>query len=197
MSKFYPLTKQIFDLIFSLLLILLLFPILILISALIKVTSTGPIFFIQKRVGRKGRIFGIIKFRTMVQNSENIGTGLDSYDNDPRVTKIGRILRNSSMDELPQLFNILLGDMSFVGPRPPTTYHPYVYEEYPKEKKRRFLVKPGVTGWAQINGRNQLNWDQKIKHDLIYVDNADWLFDLKILFLTIGKVVRNEGGYDK
>ena len=189
--------KNVFDLTFSILLLLVFSPLILAISLVIKLTSSGPVFFKQKRIGKNGKYFSIIKFRTMIVNAENIGTGLDSYDDDPRVTRVGRILRNSSLDELPQLFNILSGNMSFVGPRPPTTYHPYMYEDYPRDKKQRFKIKPGITGWAQINGRNELNWDEKIKYDLEYLEKMNFIFDIKIILLTVVKVLKSEGSYDK
>ena len=189
--------KKLFDLTFSIFLTLVLLPIFLVISFLIKTSSSGPIFFVQQRIGKDGVHFGMIKFRTMVVNAEKQGTGLDSYDDDPRVTIIGRILRNSSLDEIPQLFNIIMGQMSFVGPRPPTTYHPYKYKDYPRDKINRFSVKPGVTGWAQINGRNNLSWDEKIAFDLEYIVKVSFLFDMKIILFTILKVISNDGGYDE
>lgn len=192
----YSYIKQILDFIFAIILLILLSPIMIITAVLIKIDSKGPIIFKQKRIGKNGKHFTIYKFRTMVENAEKMGTGLDSYENDFRVTKIGKILRNSSLDEFPQLFNILKGDMSFIGPRPPVTYHPYKYEDYPENIKRRFAVKPGVTGYAQINGRNELSWDEKFKYDLFYVDNISFILDFKILILTIFKVIKMEGSYD-
>jgi len=188
--------RRVLDIVFSLVLIILASPILILISLLIKLDSKGPILFKQRRVGLNGKDFDIYKFRTMIVGAEKIGTGLDSYEGDPRVTKLGNFLRASSLDELPQLINIFIGDMSFIGPRPPTTYHPYIYDEYPEEQKKRFAIKPGVTGWAQVNGRNALNWDQKIELDLEYIKNRSLFLDLKILYLTLVKVLKNEDNYD-
>jgi undecaprenyl phosphate N,N'-diacetylbacillosamine 1-phosphate transferase len=188
--------RRVLDIIFSIFIFILVLPVLILVITLIKVDSRGSVFFKQKRIGLGGCHFYIYKFRTMIVGAEKIGTGLDSYEDDPRVTKLGRFLRNSSIDELPQLFNILIGDMSFIGPRPPTSYHPYVYDKYPQEQKKRFKVKPGVTGWAQVNGRNELNWDQKINLDLYYIKNRALLLDMKILYLTAVKVLKNENNYD-
>ncbi|WP_299744249.1 sugar transferase [uncultured Rossellomorea sp.] len=192
----YKISKRIFDIILSLILLIIISPIMGITAIIVKLDSPGPILFKQKRVGKDGEDFTIFKFRTMVVNAEKIGTGLDSYANDTRVTKVGKVLRNSSLDELPQLFNILRGDMSFVGPRPPVTYHPYKYNDYPPSAKRRFEVKPGVTGYAQINGRNELSWDQKFKYDLYYTENKSFMFDLKIFILTIFKVLKMEGSYD-
>lgn len=192
----YKISKRIFDIILSFILLIILSPIMAIIALIVKLDSPGPILFKQKRVGKDGKEFTILKFRTMVVNAERIGTGLDSYANDNRVTKVGKILRNTSLDELTQLFNIFRGNMSFVGPRPPVTYHPYKYNEYPPTAKRRFEVKPGVTGYAQINGRNELSWEEKFKYDLYYIENKSFLFDLKIFILTIFKVLKMEGSYD-
>jgi undecaprenyl phosphate N,N'-diacetylbacillosamine 1-phosphate transferase len=192
----YQYIKRILDIILGIITLILLSPIMIITSVLIRIDSKGPIIFKQQRVGKDGKHFTIYKFRTMVENAEKMGTGLDSYENDTRVTKIGKFLRNSSLDEFPQLFNILKGDMSFVGPRPPVTYHPYKYDDYPVDAKRRFEVRPGVTGYAQVNGRNELSWEEKFKYDLYYVDKVCLLLDLKIFILTIFKVIKMEGSYD-
>lgn len=189
--------KRIFDIIMSSIMIVVLSPVMSLVSILILVSDPGPILFRQDRVGLNGRLFRILKFRTMIVNAEKQGTGLDSFSSDPRVTKVGRFLRNSSLDELPQLFNIFLGDMSFVGPRPPVSYSPYLYEDYPSDAKRRFSVKPGVTGWAQVNGRNELTWPEKFKFDLEYLEKKSFWFDTKIILLTFIKVVRNDGAFDR
>ncbi|MCT4633639.1 MAG: sugar transferase [Firmicutes bacterium] len=189
--------KRVCDLVLAIFMLLVLFPIMLLVAMSIKISSRGKVIFVQQRVGKDGKHFGIYKFRTMVENAEKMGTGLDSYENDFRVTKVGKFLRNTSLDELPQLFNIIKGDMSFVGPRPPVTYHPYVYDEYPAKGKKRFLVKPGVTGYAQINGRNELSWDEKFVYDEYYIDNVSFSLDLKIFMLTVLKVVKMEGSYDK
>lgn len=192
----YKISKRIFDILLSGVMLILLVPIMAIIALVIKLDSSGPVIFKQQRVGKHGKEFTIFKFRTMIVNAEKMGTGLDSFANDSRVTKIGKFLRKTSLDELPQLFNILIGDMSFVGPRPPVTYHPYKYEEYPPIPKRRFEVKPGVTGYAQINGRNELSWDEKFKFDLYYIENMSFWFDLKILVMTFFKVLKMEGSYD-
>ncbi len=192
----YLFCKRFFDVVVGFLLLLLFLPVMAVISISIKIDSPGPVLFRQKRVGKNGKVFTILKFRTMVVNAEQMGTRLNSFADDNRVTRVGRFLRRSSLDELPQLVNILIGDMSFVGPRPPVTYHPYRYEDYPTDAKRRFEVLPGVTGYAQVNGRNELSWEEKFKYDLYYVDNKSILLDLKILFLTIIKVLKMEGSYD-
>lgn len=193
----YRISKRFFDILLSVGMLIPVAPIMAITALVIKLDSAGPVLFKQQRVGKNGKDFIILKFRTMVVNAEKMGTGLDSFANDRRVTKVGKFLRNTSLDELPQLFNILRGDMSFVGPRPPVTYHPYKYEDYPLEPKRRFEVKPGVTGYAQINGRNELSWEEKFKYDLFYIQNKCFWLDLKIFVLTIFKVLKMEGSYDK
>ena len=124
-----------------------------LVAVLIKCDSKGPVLFKQKRIGKDGKIFTILKFRSMCQGAEHTGSGVYSGKGDARVTRIGKILRATSIDELPQLINILRGDMSFIGPRPPLTYHPWPYEEYTEEQKKMFEVRPGITGWAQVHSR--------------------------------------------
>lgn len=170
---------------------------MIIIILLIKSTSEGPVFFKQDRLGKNGKVFKIIKFRTMIDNAEQIGTGVITFENDPRITKVGSFLRKTSLDELPQLINVLKGDMSIVGPRPPVPYHPKKYEEYSEYEKKRFNVKPGITGYAQVNGRNNLTWEQRINMDVYYVDNRSFLLDLKIIFLTMLKVLKREDIHSK
>ncbi|MGL4492186.1 MAG: sugar transferase, partial [Tannerellaceae bacterium] len=185
--------------IFSLIGILLCIPFFILIPIFIKCDSHGPIFFKQKRIGLNGKVFNIYKFRTMVVDAEYMDMGLFNTADDPRVTKVGRILRDTSLDEIPQFINILFGTMSFVGPRPPVTYELGDYAEWNELLKLSFSVKPGVTGLAQVNGRNELNWDQKTEYNVKYIDYVKkygLLIDIYIVFLTIYKVLRNEGGYE-
>ena len=191
--------KRVFDIVFSVLLLLALLPFFIFIAIAILIDSKGPIFFKQPRLGLKGKVFNIYKFRSMVVGAERMGTGLFNYSNDPRVTKVGRFLRDYSLDELPQLFNILKGDMSFVGPRPPVTYELGDYKNFDGLLKQRFIMKPGVTGLAQINGRNELSWDEKIVFDNKYISDFSRfgiLLDIKILFITVFKVLRNEGSHE-
>src|SRR5699024_5220689 len=162
--------KRIFDLFVSIVAIYITAPFILLISVVIKLTSSGPVFFKQERLGKDGKVFKIIKFRTMVNNDEKIGSGIKTYVDDPRITKIGSFIRKTSLDELPQLFNVLKGEMSIVGPRPPVPYHPRKYEEYNEEQIKRFTVKPGITGQAQVSGRNKLTWDERIEYDVKYVE---------------------------
>lgn len=179
--------KRILGLIFSLVGFIILIPIFLIISILIKLTSKGPIFFKQERIGRNGKNFNMYKFRTMIVNAENIGDGIRVRSkNDPRITKIGKILRRTSLDELPQLINVIKGDMSLVGPRPPVTYHPYNgYNNYPENAKKRFIVRPGLTGLSQIKYRNGVSWDKRIEIDVKYTENISFLEDIKIILATI------------
>lgn len=185
--------KRIMDFLCSLLGLIVLAPVFIVIAVLIKISSKGPVFFFQERLGKNGRVFKIIKFRTMVINAENQGDGLFVFDeDDERITKFGKLLRKTSLDELPQLINVLVGDMSLVGPRPPVTYHPYRIEEYDTNKLKRFEVRPGITGLAQVKLRNSGTWDDRIKLDLIYVDKISFLMDMRILLLTIISVFKRK-----
>ncbi|MDU2218971.1 sugar transferase [Finegoldia magna] len=179
--------KRILGLIFSLVGFIILIPIFLIISILIKLTSKGSIFFKQERIGRNGKVFNMYKFRTMIVNAENIGDGIRVRSkNDPRITKIGKILRRTSLDELPQLINVIKGDMSLVGPRPPVTYHPYNgYNNYPENAKKRFIVRPGLTGLSQIKYRNGVSWDKRIEIDVKYTENISFLEDIKIILATI------------
>ena len=161
------------------------------VALLIRLESPGPAIFRQQRLGRDGKPFEFLKFRSMCQGAEHTGSGVYSGKGDARVTRLGRILRATSIDELPQLINILRGDMSLVGPRPPLTYHPWPIEEYTPEQRRMFEVRPGITGWAQINGRKGVEWHRRIELNVWYVDHVSFLLDLKIFFLTIYKVFRN------
>src|SRR5699024_2436491 len=192
MRQFNLLIKRIIDLFGSLIGIIILSPILIIISLAIELISKGRVFFRQERLGRNGKVFKIIKFRTMVDNAEKVGTGIKTYDGDPRITKVGDVLRKTSLDELPQLFNVVVGNMSIVGPRPPVPYHPREYKNYSEHQVQRFKVKPGITGYAQVKGRNLLTWDERIEYDIEYVNKQTILLDIKIIMLTIIKVFKKE-----
>jgi len=180
----YKFIKQILDVFFSIILLFLFLPVILLISLLIKIEDGSGVFFVQERLGLNGKVFRIIKFRTMIKNADDYldDKGMPTID---RVTNIGRILRKSSLDELPQLFNILLGDMSFIGPRPTLISH---MDRYTLAQKKRFLVRPGVTGWAQVCGRNEIPWSKRIELDIEYVNNYSFWFDVVIVFKTIGVV---------
>ena len=184
--------KRFFDFIISFIAIVVLAIPMLLVAIIIKIDSKGPVIFKQERIGRNGKVFFIYKFRSMCVGAEKTGSGVYSGKNDSRVTKVGKIIRATSIDELPQFFNILKGDMSFVGPRPPLTYHPWKIEEYTPEQKRMFEVRPGVTGWAQINGRKGVEWNKRIELNVWYVDHVSLWLDIKILFKTVIKVFKNE-----
>jgi len=189
--------KRCIDFFGSLFGIILILPLLIVISLSVKFTSKGPIFFRQERLGKKGKVFKIVKFRTMVVNAEKIGDGLKiNSENDDRITKVGKFLRATSLDELPQLWNVLVGDMSMVGPRPPATYFPYDgYDNYPDWAKKRFEMRPGMTGLTQVTVRNSVPWDERIAIDIEYMEKFNILLDIKILFKTLKKVFVPENIY--
>ena len=189
--------KRIIDIIGSLVGLVILSPVFLVVALLIKMDSPGPVFFVQDRLGLRGKTFRIIKFRTMVMNAENIGDGLRvSSESDPRITRVGRVLRATSLDELPQLINVLKGDMSLVGPRPPATYHPYNgFESYPEWAKKRFEMRPGMTGLAQVMVRNSASWDERIRLDLQYIESFALHEDLRLLLLTVRKVFQRQNIY--
>ena len=176
--------KSLFDKTLALFLIILFSPIYIVVSLLIFLKMGSPILFRQKRPGYKEKIFGIYKFRTMTNDTDKNGNLLPD---DKRLVGIGKFIRSTSLDELPQLFNVLKGEMSFVGPRPLLEEYLPLYNE---KQKRRHDVKPGITGWAQVNGRNAISWEQKFDYDVWYVDNQSFWLDIKILWLTFLKVVK-------
>lgn len=174
-------------------------PVLLIIAVAIRVDSRGPIIFRQQRLGFRGRVFWMLKFRSMVPNAAAIGDGLACYGVDPRVTRVGRILRASGLDELPQLVNVLRGDMSLVGPRPPVLLELGEFSDLPHVALFRFLVRPGITGLAQVTGRNELAWPEKIQLDKAYVETLakrGMPTDLSILFRTFAVLATRRGVYD-
>ena len=179
--------KKLIDFLSSLILIFLLSPLIILITIALFFANQGRPFFFQTRPGKHGKLFNIIKFKTMNDIKDDSGNLLSD---EIRLTKIGKFVRKTSIDELPQLINVLLGDMSLVGPRPLLPQYLPLYNEL---QKRRHEVKPGMTGWAQINGRNAISWAQKFEYDVWYVDNLSIILDIKIILLTIKKVFIAEG----
>lgn len=186
--------KRVFDLCSSAVAIVLLLPLWIIVAIAIKIDSKGPVLFKQGRRTKDGKVFKMWKYRSMVVNAENMGSGLFSYDNDPRITKVGAFLRKTSIDELPQLFNVLMGDISVVGPRPCVTYELGDFDTLNKKYKKRFQMKGGITGLAQCKGRNENSWDEKVTLDNEYIDlfkkEGFWL-DIKILLWTIAKVFQS------
>lgn len=191
--------KRLFDIVSSGILIILLTPVWIVIAIAIKCDSKGPILFKQGRRTKDGRVFQMYKFRSMVVNAEQMGAGLFNYENDPRVTKVGRKLRDSSLDELPQLFNIFKGDMSVIGPRPCVTYELGDFDTLNKKYKKRFEVKAGLTGLAQIKGRNNISWDEKVTYDNQYVDlfnKYGFLADIRIGIESVFKAFKHDKIYE-
>ncbi|MBZ4656150.1 MAG: UDP-galactose phosphate transferase [Thermoanaerobacter sp.] len=186
--KIYPYIKRILDFIFAIILLVITSPVMLLAAIAIKIEDPkGPVLFKQKRPGKNAKIFTVYKFRTMRVETEKDGRPLTDME---RMTKVGSFLRKTSIDELPQLFNIIRGEMSFIGPRPLLVQY---LELYTPEQMRRHEVTPGISGWAQVNGRNAISWEEKFKYDVWYVDNQSFLLDLKILFLTIFNVLKREG----
>ena len=187
--------KRLVDLLGALFGFALLLPLLIVLAVAIKLDSKGPVLFKQGRRTKDGSIFKMWKFRSMVVNAESIGSGLFSYENDPRITKVGRFLRNTSLDELPQLFNVLEGSLSLVGPRPCVTYELGDFDTLNKRYKKRFSVKAGITGLAQARGRNENSWDEKVSLDNEYIDlfqkQGVWI-DMVVLFETFINVFKSK-----
>jgi lipopolysaccharide/colanic/teichoic acid biosynthesis glycosyltransferase len=189
--------KRFFDVLGSFAGLILLSPLLLLTAAIIKLDSPGPVLFRQKRLGQGGKEFEIYKFRSMCVDAEHTGSGQYSFQGDPRVTRVGRFLRASSIDELPQLFNILKGEMSVIGFRPPLTYHPWPIDGYTEEQRKMFSLRPGVTGWAQVHGRKDIPWTKRIEMNVWYAENLSFGLDLKIFFMTMYKVLANQDNVNK
>lgn len=181
--------KPIIDVLASMMILLILSPIFILIIIILSVAFKGSPFFTQIRPGKNARFFKIIKFKTMNNNLDQSGRLLPDKD---RLTSLGRFIRSLSLDELPQLINVLKGDMSLIGPRPLMPQYLLLYSH---EQAKRHKIKPGITGWAQVNGRNAISWEQKFKYDVWYVNNLSLLIDIKIIFLSVKKIIKKEGIY--
>lgn len=184
----YVYFKRFCDVVVSGIALIVLSPFLLITAILIKMESRGPVIFKQERLGVHGVPFKIYKFRSMCVGAEKQGTGVYSFKGDKRVTRVGRIIRATSIDELPQLFNILKGEMSLIGPRPALTYHPWSYGQYTEHQKRMFDVRPGMTGWAQVHGRKEVPWPERIELNVYYVEHLSLWLDVKIFFLTLFKV---------
>jgi len=184
--------KRFLELIFSIIAFIIISPIFIIITLLLLIANKGKPFFIQARPGKNERIFKLIKFKTMTDAKDENGNLLPDAQ---RLTKIGKFIRKTSLDEIPQLLNVIKGDMSLIGPRPLSVKYLSLYSD---EQKKRHLVRPGITGWAQVNGRNSISWTKKFEYDVYYVENLNFFLDLKILFLTVWKVIKradvSEGG---
>lgn len=179
--------KRIIDLVGSLLILIIMLPVIIMVTIGLYLVNQGKPFFFQARPGKNGKVFKIIKFKTMNDLKDQNGNLLSD---ELRLTKIGTFVRKTSLDEMPQLINVFKGDMSLIGPRPLLTQYLHLYNDF---QNRRHEVKPGITGWAQVNGRNAISWDKKFELDVWYVDNISFVVDIKILFLTIIKVLKSDG----
>ncbi|MBR2465181.1 MAG: sugar transferase [Clostridia bacterium] len=192
--------KRFIDVVLCSVALILLIPVWLIIAIAIKCDSKGPVLFAQDRRTKNGRIFKMYKFRSMVVNAESMGAGLFNYENDPRVTKVGRFLRNTSLDELPQLWNVIKGDLSLVGPRPCVSYELGDFDTLNKKYKKRFEARGGITGLAQVKGRNENSWDEKVTYDNMYIDEFKkqgvWL-DIKILVGTVVRVFKKEDIYEE
>ena len=200
MHSIHLFLKRVFDIVSSAFAIIVLFPLLVVFAIAVKLDSPGPVLFRQKRLTTGGREFTMYKFRSMVVNAERMGAGIFNYENDPRVTKVGHFLRNSSADELPQLFNILMGDMAVIGPRPCITYELGDFATLNKRYKKRFSVKAGLSGLAQVKGRNDISWDEKVGYDNEYVDlfqKYGVLVDFWLVAKSIIKAFHHDEIYEK
>ncbi len=182
--------KRFFDIILSVIgLIIAAIPMAV-IAIAVRLDSPGPAIFKQQRLGRYGKVYTMYKFRSMCVGAEK--SGVYSDDKDSRVSRVGKVLRKTSLDELPQLLNVLKGDCSLVGFRSPLTYHPWPWEEYTEQQRKMFELRPGITGWAQVNGRKSVEWNNRIAMNVWYAENCSLWLDIKILFMTVFKVLRNE-----
>lgn len=190
--KKYMVFKRGMDIVISGIGLIIASPIMLLTAVLIKIDSPGKVLFMQERIGKDGKVFKIAKFRSMCTGAEHTGSGMYSGKNDARVTRVGKFIRATSVDELPQLLNILKGDMSLIGPRPPLTYHPWTIDKYTDEQMHMFDVRPGITGWAQIHGRKSVEWNKRIELNVWYVRHISFWLDLEIFFMTFLKVLRND-----
>lgn len=181
--------KPSLDWLIALLFFVLFWWVYVLIALAVKLEDPkGPVIFRQKRLGKYGKVYWMYKFRSMKVNAEFTGSGVYSNDKDDRITRVGKVLRKTSLDELPQLFNVLLGQIALVGPRSPLTYHPWPLEQYTPEQRRMFDVRPGITGWAQVHGRKTVEWHKRIELNVWYTEHVSFPLDLKILFMTVFKV---------
>lgn len=188
----YQVVKRIIDTIIACVMLIIISPILLIVAIAVKLDSKGPAIFKQDRIGKDFKPFKMYKFRSMVVNAQNMGTGVYAFAGDPRITKVGRIIRKTSLDELPQLWNIMKGDMAFVGPRAPVVGHFPAWKELNEAYRRRFTILPGITGLAQVTGRNELPWDEKVYYDNVYIDKIKKygiLYDAKMWFMTFIRVL--------
>ena len=183
--------KRLIDIVIGVFVFAFLWPVMLITALAIYIEDPGPVIFKQDRLGKGGKVFKMLKFRSMKQNSEHTGSGVYSGKGDPRVTRVGRIIRATSIDELIQAVHLINGQMSLIGPRPPLTYHPWPIEAYTPEQLHMFDVRPGITGWAQVNGRKGVEWHKRIELNCWYADHVSFALDVKIFFMTIFKVLSN------
>lgn len=181
--------KRFFDIVLSVICLIVAAIPMAIVAIAIKWDSPGPAIFKQQRLGRYGKVYTMYKFRSMCVGAEK--GGVYSDDKDTRISRVGMIIRKTSLDELPQLWNVLKGNCSLIGFRSPLTYHPWPLEEYTEEQKKMFELRPGITGWAQVNGRKTVEWNNRIAMNVWYAENCSFLLDVKILFMTVFKVLRN------
>ena len=184
--------RRAFDVLLSGTALLITAPFLLAAATAIRLESRGSALYRQRRVGKDGQPFDVLKLRTMVTGAEHMGAGLAVSEGDTRITRVGRLLRRTSLDEVPNLVNVLRGDMAIVGPRPTV---PIQVDRYTERQRGRLSVKPGITGWAQVNGRTELPWDERIELDLWYIEHRSWRLDLRILWRTLRMVLGGEGLY--
>ena len=192
----YKIVKRVCDFLIALVALIVLSPLMLVVAIIIRATSPGPAIFIQQRVGKDGKVYDMYKFRSMCVGAEQQEGGVFCTKGDARVTKVGKFIRATSIDELPQLVNIIKGEMALIGPRPVLTYYPKYWEEYTKEELKRFDVLPGVTGWAAVHGRKTNTVEARFAYDNYYVDNLSMWLDIKILFMTVKSVLTDEGNED-
>jgi lipopolysaccharide/colanic/teichoic acid biosynthesis glycosyltransferase len=185
-------TRRLFDVVVAGLALLVTSPVLALAVVAIRLETKGHPVFRQRRIGKDGRPFDVLKLRTMVAGAESLGSGLAVNEGDPRITRVGAVLRRLSIDELPNLVNVLRGDMAIIGPRPTV---PVQVEQYTERQRGRLAVKPGITGWAQVNGRASLPWSERIELDLWYIEHRSWRLDLEVLARTARLLLTGEGTY--
>ena len=189
--------KRVVDLVIAIPVFIIAFIPMIIVGIAVKIDSPGPILFRQDRLGKDGKVFQMLKFRSMCVGAEQKGSGVYRGKGDARVTRVGRFIRATSLDELPQLINVLKGDMSLIGPRPPLTYHPWPLEDYTKEQLHMFDVRPGFSGWAQVHGRKDVEWHHRIELNVWYVRHVRFSLDAQIFFMTIFKVLLNKDNENK
>jgi lipopolysaccharide/colanic/teichoic acid biosynthesis glycosyltransferase len=189
--------KPLADILIGILALLLLWPLLIVVAIAIKMDTSGPALFLQPRLGKDGKVFKIIKFRSMVVRQQDANKSNKLYENDPRITRVGAFIRKTSIDELPQILNIIKGEMSFIGPRPPVVHFPKKYEEYNTFEKQRFLVKPGISGLAQVRCREVHDWDINIPIDVEYIKNQSFVFDMKLFLASFLMFFKTDNIYRK